>query len=155
MTEDFVKYNGEEEFTCIGCGEAKSQTHFRKRKGGWVSERCRGCVNVKYERDPQQAHLNAVRNRATRKGVPFNLTYEDINPPSHCPVLGIKLTNWGEYLPTDNKDLAPSIDRLIPERGYVKGNVVIISMKANRMKSNATLEEVRALYMWLEKELMK
>lgn len=146
----FIPYNNESEFTCVGCGETKPHTEFRKRKGGWVSTGCRDCVNVKYERDPQQAHLNAVRNRARRKGVPFNLEYEDITPPEYCPVLGIKLSKWGDYLPTDNKDTAPSIDRLFPELGYTKDNTVIISMKANRMKSNSTLGEIKKLAVWLE-----
>lgn len=41
-----------------------------------------------------------------------------------------------------NED-SPSIDKVIPELGYVRGNVWVISNKANRIKNNATLEELK------------
>ena len=48
-----------------------------------------------------------------------------------------------------NKRESPSLDRFIPEDGYIKGNVVWISGKANSMKSDASIEEVRLLYEWM------
>lgn len=42
-------------------------------------------------------------------------------------------------------DMSPSLDRLIPSKGYVKGNVVVVSWRANRLKNNASLADLRAL----------
>lgn len=63
--------------------------------------------------------------------------------PTHCPILGIPV-----YPMVGNKGggaHSPSIDRIIPERGYVPGNIVIISNRANRLKSDATIDELRAI----------
>ncbi len=47
---------------------------------------------------------------------------------------------------------SPTIDRLDPSKGYVQGNVVVISNKANRIKSNATSDEVMAVAMWMKQK---
>lgn len=82
--------------------------------------------------------LSRVRRRAAELGVPFDVGPEDFNVPSKCPVLGIVLTFGG-----GQRDSAPSVDRIVPAKGYVKGNVRIISMKANRIKNDATVEELQ------------
>ena len=54
------------------------------------------------------------------------------------------------------QDDSPSIDKIIPEKGYVKGNVAIISQLVNRVKNNAkTPEEIRQVADWYKKELEK
>ena len=84
--------------------------------------------------------LSRIRRRAKAKGVPFNLTLEDIKLPVLCPVLGIPLDY--EYKNGRLNSNSPSLDRRIPELGYVKGNVEVISMKANTIKAYATPEEI-------------
>lgn len=86
-----------------------------------------------------------ARKRAISKGLPFDLTPEDIHIPSICPVLGITLSATG------HKDFRPTIDRLVPARGYVKGNVKIISFRANRIKSDATEAEFRLILEYMER----
>jgi hypothetical protein len=49
-----------------------------------------------------------------------------------------------------NRNASPSLDRIDPSQGYIKGNVVVISHKANRLKNDAGLAELRALVAWLE-----
>jgi hypothetical protein len=61
--------------------------------------------------------------------------------PGVCPILGIPIVIDGK----GQRDDCPSADRRIPELGYVKGNVRIVSMKANRIKNNATLEELEKI----------
>ena len=51
------------------------------------------------------------------------------------------------YSDTDN---SPSIDRLIPELGYIKGNVNVISLRANIIKNNATKDELIKIANWME-----
>ena len=151
----FVPYKDEEHLVCQGCGETKPHTEFRKRKGGWVSTWCKACVNKKYWRDPQQAHLNAIKCRARKSNHPFDLDLDDLQIPERCPVLNIPLLDWGDNGIHDTMDNSPSLDRLVPELGYIKSNVRVISQRANRIKHNATLEELKALCFWLEKELTK
>jgi len=85
--------------------------------------------------------LIRVRSRAKKLGVPFNLTLEDIVIPITCPILGIPIgvQQLGRKGPSPN---SPSVDRLKPNGGYIRGNVRIISNRANTLKLNATIEEL-------------
>jgi hypothetical protein len=85
--------------------------------------------------------IRHARLRAKEKQLPFDLQEEDIMVPQVCPVFGTPLQN-GEKIMSSN---SPSLDRIIPEKGYVKGNVIIVSEKVNRIKSNATPEEIIAV----------
>lgn len=82
--------------------------------------------------------LQNTRDRARAKNIPFNLDISDIHIPEYCPVLGIKLER-GTGKPTPN---SPSIDKIIPALGYVKGNIIIVSYRANTIKNNATVDEL-------------
>lgn len=70
--------------------------------------------------------------------MPFTITPEDLEYPEVCPVLGLVLER-GIGRPIDE---SPSIDRIVPSLGYIPGNVRIISNKANRLKSNATVADL-------------
>lgn len=75
-----------------------------------------------------------ARARALKAGIPFNITVDDIVIPATCPVLGVPL-----FIGTvKDKMNSPSIDRIKPALGYVRGNVRVISNRANTLKSNAT-----------------
>jgi len=81
--------------------------------------------------------------------LPFNLTIEDVAIPKYCPVLGIELrVNHDGGQANDN---SPSLDRVNPELGYVKGNVNIISKRANTIKSFGTIEEHKKVIDYMEK----
>ena len=82
------------------------------------------------------------RANAVRIGVEFSIDFGDIDFPTHCPILGIELDYFTEEGYSDN---APSFDRIDPEKEYVKDNVAIISMRANRIKNNGTAEEHRKI----------
>jgi len=89
--------------------------------------------------------LNAARFRAKEAGVPFDLTVEDIVIPPTCPVLGIPLVSaigGGKKGPRAN---SPTLDRLNPDLGYVRGNVAVVSFRANRAKNDLSLAEIEAL----------
>ena len=97
-------------------------------------------------RNPKRGLLNWARRRVKESGLPYNLTVDDFEIPEFCPVLGIPLKVGKGKL----HDFSPTLDRLVPELGYVKGNVEVISYKANRMRNNATLDELKLLVRWLE-----
>lgn len=95
-------------------------------------------------RSPEMHILNGARSRAKERGIDFNLEIEDVQIPDVCPICKIPI-KFSEKR-TDN---TPSIDRLDNDLGYIKGNVRIISWRANRLKNNMTKEEVANLYGYL------
>jgi hypothetical protein len=82
-----------------------------------------------------------AKNSAKIRQVEFSIDKEDIQIPELCPIFGIPLIRVGGAR-TDN---TPSIDRIDPSKGYVKGNVWIISWLANRIKTNATPSQLRRI----------
>lgn len=97
----------------------------------------------KYRKEhPKKRLLQGAKNRATSKGIEFNLSLEDITIPEFCPILKQRLI--------PNTPYAPSLDRINPQKGYVKGNVWVISRKANVMKNNASLEELKEFADWVK-----
>jgi hypothetical protein len=86
-----------------------------------------------------------IRSRAGAKarGLEFTITAADIVIPDLCPVLGIKLENC---LGTGGRtDASVSLDRIDNSKGYVPGNVVVVSMRVNRIKSDATPDELKKI----------
>lgn len=111
-------------------------------------ERCREHQKMLRRRDPVKYRLGTVKTRAKAKGILFNLTPEDIHVPKRCPILGLKLNFpvGGE----GNSDHNWEIDRIKPDQGYVPGNVVVICRRANRIKNDATLDELKKMVAFLE-----
>lgn len=98
--------------------------------------------------------LPTIRHRAKAAGLEFSITPVDIPVPETCPVLGL-LIEIPPIRPSGSGLWArssPSVDRIDNTKGYVPGNVRVISMRANHLKRDATLEELRALVAYLERE---
>lgn len=96
--------------------------------------------------NPSQLIYRRTKSRAKIKGIEFDLEPQDIIIPEFCPVLGIKL-EFG------NRMTAPSIDRFDTDKGYVKGNIYIISGRANMIKNCGTLQEHEAIVQWMKDHL--
>lgn len=92
--------------------------------------------------------LRGAKSRARDRGTPFSITAADIRIPTHCPILGIELV-VGIGAPTAS---SPSLDAIIPKLGYVPGNVWVISQLANRMKNDATPEQLNQFAQWILSE---
>ena len=108
----------------------------------------------RHRTEPRIRLRGGAYRRAGIKGLEFDLpSYKDLPKcPKKCPILNIVLkvgklkdSNGGG---TDN---SPSLDRIDNNKGYVKGNLQIISRKANQMKSNANFEEIEMLYKYMKK----
>ncbi len=82
---------------------------------------------------------NSAKQHAKKLGVEFTITEEDIVIPTHCPYLKVVLTNIsGQGRVATNA----SLERIDNSKGYIKENVQVISDLANRMKQNATKEQL-------------
>ena len=98
-----------------------------------------------------------ARHRAKKLGIPFTITPADVKVPAKCPILKIPLVigrgtkRVGEAASQD----AASLDRIDPKRGYVPGNVQVVSMLANRMKQEATPAQLRAFANWVRRTQRK
>ncbi len=92
--------------------------------------------------------LRHAKDRAIKKGIEFSITKADIPVPETCPLLDIKLSA------TDGiPDTRPSIDRIDPALGYVKGNVWVVSTRANQIKSNASWQELELIAKRLKEKI--
>jgi len=91
-----------------------------------------------------------AKGRAKRLGLEFNIEISDISIPEYCPILGIKLNQKNTSLQSDS----PAIDRIDNTKGYIKGNIAIISARANFMKSNFTFQQVENLFNYVQNNIM-
>ena len=102
-----------------------------------------------FKNKPAKRLLWSARRRAKIRGLDFNIVEDDIVVPTHCPILGIPLVN-SRPRGDSRRDIA-SLDRIDPTKGYVKGNIEVISWLANTMKNNAEPE----LLIKFAKEILK
>ena len=119
---------------CRICKRELPDSCFNKHKGNktGLDYRCRDCRNIE-------------------KGIEYNLTPEYLESiwTGICPIFNIPIEKasqgQGSHLHSAH------LDRLNPNKGYVIGNVSWISGRANRIKYNATVEELRAIADWMER----
>ena len=144
---------------CNKCNKELSFNKFRERKDtGWKDinnkfrySYCRECEKKRfkeaYKKDPISQMLSNSKIRAKAKKLPHNITSDDIRevwPKDNiCPVLK-KPFEMG-FKSGKTKSMAPSLDKIIPSKGYTKGNIVVISDIVNRLKSDASLEDLKKI----------
>ena len=123
---------------CKECG-APVQTLLGHRQKEYCSQTCKSkCTNK--HRNPYRVVFDNCKARVKRESVwGFELDFDTFDFPEYCPYLGIKLDY--DYGKGSIKENSPSFDRIDSSKGYVSGNVEIVSHKANTMKSNGTVEE--------------
>lgn len=157
---------------CCTCGVEKPLTEFYPRRVTKDGRRhdCKSCSNkacMRYQArrravDPKlcwaKNALSAARVRARKSGVPFDITVKDILAIAVdvCPILYVPLRypqSEDMFTPNRHYPSSPSLDRIIPELGYVRGNLAVISHRGNRIKNDATASELRSAADWLDRQL--
>ncbi len=98
-----------------------------------------------YRRHSIHGMLRRCKSRAKRKGQEFSITADDIEIPEFCPVFKTRLIFHDK---SGGCGDSPSLDRIDSSKGYIKGNVCVISMKANVAKGKLTFKEISMLYDW-------
>ncbi len=143
--------------TCPKCKENLPVERFwrnKSRKDGF-DRLCKLCGYVAQKasfkrKDPRKKILNRARERAKSHGFEFNLTLDDISIPNICPVLGIEIILGLETF----SDNSPSLDRIDNTKGYIKGNIAIISYKANNIKNSGSIEEHLKIVEYMKRHLI-
>lgn len=145
--------------TCKKCREYQKEYYEQNRDQ--EVRRALKSYNQQYKDDPElvrKKKRQAIRNnpvsymlwqvktRAKKKGIPFDLSHDDIKIPERCPILGMILKISNEH----SSGNSPSVDRIDPTQGYVRGNIQVISHKANTIKNNATTEELRKVAKYMK-----
>ena len=99
--------------------------------------------------------LAGAKKRAKAKNLEFNLTLNYLRSIAidECPIFNLKLdwTSWGERNQQAIEN-SPSLDRINSKKGYIEGNVIWLSWKANRLKSDATSEDLYTIAKWLKQK---
>ena len=129
---------------CMKCNKMKHFSEFHNHKAclfgiNTVCKECRKPMSkASYRRTTQEYRLwSSAKSRAKRRGLEFNIEVDDIVIQNQCPILQRKYLKY--------TDMAPSLDRMDNSKGYIKGNVEVISVRANRMKGDYTMEELTKL----------
>lgn len=91
--------------------------------------------------------LASAKTRAKKFNLEFSITINDIQIPLFCPVLGIELNLNNTKI---RLDTSPSLDRIDNSKGYTKENIRIISWRANKLKNNASLEELEKIIKYMK-----
>jgi len=142
-------------YYCKTCVQTVSQKYREKRKQ--YSKEVgynKNYYNNYKSRNRETVLLNGARARAKRYNILFSLTKEDIVIPERCPIFDTLLRSKEEICAETKKgaqDNSLSLDRIDPTKGYTKGNVAVISYRANVIKNNGSAEEHRRIAEWMDK----
>jgi hypothetical protein len=113
--------------------EERNREHVIVRKKAW------------YEANKEYVMWRDTKRRAKKLGIQFNLELLDIVIPERCPIFDVKLKVGNGPLARNSATL----DRINPRKGYVKGNVAVISMFANKLKANGSAQQHLQIAEWM------
>jgi len=101
--------------------------------------------DIAVENDIINQSFNNAKTRATRNNLKFFINKEYLKYiypiDNKCPLFNTELKKNNNRFCMNSA----SLDRIIPKKGYVEGNIMFISFKANIIKNNLTLEELKLL----------
>lgn len=162
-------YPPRSEKVCNYCDQVRKYTNFRivkpNKKGksigkiiGWRTtnndyraSRCLACEKKEFEgryaKNPFPQMRSNAKIRAKEDGRIFDVSTEYLKSifpkDSRCPVLGVKFDT--SYKKGGVRKYSPTVDKIIPEKGYVEGNLIVVSHIVNRLKSDANYEDMEKI----------
>ena len=135
---------------CMKCGEVKTFSAFHKHKQclHGINSVCKECrkplSTANWQKTSEEYKIwSRAKSRAKKRNLEFLIDVSDIEIPDVCPVFNVPFDkNSNEY--------TYSIDRIDHTKGYIEGNIMIISNKANRIKSDASLKELEQVVSYVK-----
>jgi hypothetical protein len=167
--------------TCTQCKQVKELSAFYKNKAARdsYSFNCKECQKLYRQQNKdkvatwkkdyyQQSRgtvayclrrlLYSAKTRANKSNLPFDLTMEWLETMvvSHCPIT-LEAIDWTKEQVVGGKlsPNSPSIDKHIPELGYVQSNCSIVSHRGNVIKSNGTIDEHRRVVQYMAAQQLR
>ena len=133
---------------CKNCNQARASAWYAKNYPSKRSEYVERVVKNR-KNNPIAQLLRSAKARAKQRGIEFLITKDDLNWPETCPVFGFNLNYGGNGTKKPDHNSA-SLDRINNSLGYIKGNVAVISYRANTLKRDGSLDELRKIIEWME-----
>ena len=169
---------------CRTCKQSKPKTEFwlQDRRTGLLQGECKICMRYrnnawqrqnkliseervmknneltkrKRKYNPAKSWYFGTKARAKKGNLVFELAPEDFIIPVTCPVLGIPIESRMGYGKVGGRhDGSPSVDRIDNSEGYTPENTIIVSFRVNRLKSDASIEELRKIVEFYDVELRR
>ena len=109
---------------------------------------CKKCNSERVKSmTPEWKMHQRAKQRCKKSGLEFDIRVSDIIIPDVCPATNIEL-NMNSGKPGAYKN-SPSLDRIDNTKGYIRGNIQVISQCANAMKGAATRDELISFAKWV------
>lgn len=99
------------------------------------------------EQTPEYTLLKPARDRAHRENVPFSIKESDIKINKNCPICDVIM--FRSDIPGGTR-YSPTMDKVIPELGYVPGNIAIICKLCNSTKGSGSAELHRKIASYID-----
>lgn len=139
---------------CIECNQSLNLNKFslieKWNVNSGTKDICKKCstkirqtekLNRDWKIDAAKLLYKNIKSRCKRTGREFSIDLEDIIIPEKCPVFGFELKREDKQ----TWMCAPSVDRIDSSKGYIKGNITVVSRRANILKRDATIDELEQL----------
>lgn len=133
---------GKKRFCSELCRKRSEHHRTYKNRSSKILERFK---NKKYylNKSIEESLYRNAKRRCKETGLDFTIELSDIpKMPKHCPITGLELRRGEGSI----QEYSPTLDRIDNSKGYIPGNVQIISNRANKRKSDLTLDEIKRLY---------
>jgi hypothetical protein len=116
-----------------------------KERNTAYRERTKAEAKAWRDDNKDKLYFLSIKARAAKKGLEFNLEESDVTTVKSCPVFGVALVRSSKIHSWNS----PSVDRIDNTKGYVKGNIQVMSYLANSMKRDATDEQLIIFAEWI------
>lgn len=137
---------------CSTCRQIKQleEFHTNSQSKDNKDRRCKECrkgyASTYYKENWFDSQVKLKKSYCKKHNIPFDLdaNYLESIYKGVCPITGVE---FDRHVKTS--DNCPHLDRVVPELGYVKGNIQYICARMNRIKYNATIEELKNLLQYM------
>lgn len=136
--------------SCKECEKIRMKNYRRKNK-----DKIKEQVRLKYLEDPLKHILQVHKSLSKTKNIPcddFDILYNHLKPifdTGKCERCGMIFQPGNDSL----RNYSPTLDRLIPNKGYVVGNIAVLCHDCNRRKQDMSVEEMKDLIRWVENKI--